>query len=400
MLNNSNEPLASKRTSPRWLHYLNLVWNAFTSLIFGTLTAQIIALRKEAGLESFFQQNSDRTLYLVAYVCGFFALMALIALVDSVVRLINKAESLNYERGKWLRFSIVLLPFIIYAIRAWENSLILPDWIYSVLLFLAVLIPVLWLVRMAAGKYWGIHRGRDASVMSLSASFTMPFILLVQVMLLVLVALVFFIAEPDLVINLPEAIENIEELLKSPLVLVLAFVLLVVLIPIIEELFKTLAVWPLLGLDIRVIDGFVAGLFSGAAFALLEGVLYAAQNASVSGGDWVFFILGRAGGSLIHIFNGGLVGWALAKTWKDKKFLRSLFAYAAAISIHAIWNFTVLSTQVFPLLNDVEVTQIVPVGSIIILMIVFGISFAVFVNFVQKDAASEMESIREGSHVQ
>ena len=399
MISTTNEPLPSLRTSPRWLHHLNLIWNGFTFLGFGALTAWTLVFSQQAGLEAFYQQISDRTLYLLAYVCGFFALMALIAVVDSIRRLSNSPKSIESKHGIWLRFSIFLLPFVIYAVWSWEKSIILPAWIYSSLVFLGILIPVIWLVRMAAGNYWARHRGREASMMSLSASFTMPFIMIIQILFVLLIALVFFIAEPDLVVNLPETMENLEELLKSPLILFLAFFLLALVIPIVEELFKTLAVWPLLGLDIRNIDGFMAGLFSGAAFALLEGVLYAAQNASIPGGDWVFFILGRAGGSLIHIFNGGLVGWALAKTWKDKKILRVLFAYGIAILIHAIWNFTVLSTQVIPLLNQVEINQFVPVASMIILMIVFGAGFAVFANFVWKDANREIESNLEGRYV-
>ncbi len=399
MISTANEPLPSPRTSPRWLHYLNLIWNGFTFLGFGALTVWTLVFSQQAGLEAFYQQTSDRTLYLLAYVCGFFALMALIAVVDSIRRLSDTPKSIKSERSNLLKFSILLLPLIIYAVWAWENSIILPAWIYSSLVFLGILIPVIWLVRMAAGNYWAQHRRRNASLMSLSASFTMPFIMIVQILLVILIALVFFIAQPDLLVNLPETMENPEELLKSPLVLVLAFVLLALVIPTIEELFKTLAVWPLLGLDIRAIDGFIAGLFSGAAFALLEGVLYAAQNASVSGGDWVFFILGRAGGSLIHIFNGGIVGWALAKTWKDKKLMRVLFSYGLAIFIHAIWNFTVLSTQLILLLNQVEINQIVPVASMIILMTVFGIGFAVFINFVWKDDDTEIESRPEVGYV-
>ncbi|MDD3948883.1 MAG: hypothetical protein PHT43_05410, partial [Anaerolineaceae bacterium] len=74
-------------------------------------------------------------------------------------------------------------------------------------------------------------------------------------------------------------------------------------------------------------------------------------------------------------------------------------AYGIAILIHAIWNFTVLSTQVIPLLNQVEINQFVPVASMIILMIVFGAGFAVFANFVWKDANREIESNLEGRYV-
>jgi len=40
--------------------------------------------------------------------------------------------------------------------------------------------------------------------------------------------------------------------------------------------------------------------------------------ASSASADWLGFIVGRLGGTLLHIFNGGLLGWAMARAWQGK----------------------------------------------------------------------------------
>jgi small-conductance mechanosensitive channel len=140
-----------------------------------------------------------------------------------------------------------------------------------------------------------------------------------------------------------------------------------------------------MGLRISTREGYVAGLMSGAAFALFEGAMYAVQATMLQDNDWVFFILGRLGGSLLHTFNGGLIGWAVAKTWQDKKVYRALIAYLLAMSVHALWNFNVFWTQFLPALHGDEPNNPLSIGIMIGLGLLIVLGFALLMVYIHKE---------------
>jgi hypothetical protein len=145
----------------------------------------------------------------------------------------------------------------------------------------------------------------------------------------------------------PEALlEQLEPYLMQPstLYIVLAFGALVV--PLLEELFKPVGVWLLVGRNPTAAQGFAAGLLSGAGYALFENFSLGAS----AGEDWAMVLSARIGTSLIHILTTGLVGWALSLAWTEKRYLRLVFSYLVAVAIHAIWNATVIisaATELF-----------------------------------------------------
>lgn len=384
MVETGTEPALTNRTSPRWMHWINLLGNILVVLGAGSIFLFLIRWQPEAVPGSVFGQLSNRTVYLWAYTFGFIALMALIATVDSSRRLRGKPKNPKPKQAGWLRFIILLFPFILWAVTVWKYSIVLPDWIFSILVFLGVLIPAVWLLRMASGPLWGRYKGRDASIISFSSSVSIPFIMLVQLVLVIFAIVILAILNIG---NLPQSLDSIneiEELLKSPMVLIVLTVFVAGIAPAVEELFKTLAVWTLIGLDISDGEGYMAGMISGAAFALVEGMLYAAQSALFPGNDWVYFLLGRMGGTLIHIFNGGLIGWALAKTWRDRKFTRLLVIYLLAFIIHGLWNLAVVLTQLIPGLMGQEINQLLSNLVMAVLALLVGFSFVAFTRIVLK----------------
>jgi hypothetical protein len=148
----------------------------------------------------------------------------------------------------------------------------------------------------------------------------------------------------DVLANDPAALENLrdqlEPFLLQPVVLYTAITFVAVLVPLIEELVKPIGVWLLVGRDISGSQGFVAGLISGAGYALFE-------NLSLSSGTsegWAVIILARMGTSLMHILTAGLSGWALAEAWKNGSYLRLGFTYLAVVFTHGIWNVMALMT--------------------------------------------------------
>ena len=143
----------------------------------------------------------------------------------------------------------------------------------------------------------------------------------------------------SMALHSPEALfDQLEPYLMQPssLYIVLAFGALVV--PLVEELFKPVGVWLLFGRKPSAVQGFAAGLLSGAGYALFENFSLGAS----AGEDWAMVLSARIGTSLIHILTAGLMGWALSLAWTEKRYLRLALSYLAAVAIHAMWNGTVI----------------------------------------------------------
>lgn len=379
----SIESVPSARTSPNWLHYLNLVWNGLTLLVLIPFFFMILTGSSE-GETSALRGLSKLSIYLIAGVILFFTCMALIGFIDSLRKVMNKSKPARALRWRWLFYTLIAFFPILFAIKQWGEKGLLPDWLFAMLIFMAIFIPIVWLVRVVGDRQWGGHAGRHASLFNWSASVSVPYIMILQLMLVILLVIV-AMSSPGFVLPNLENLAEIEAYLKKPIVLYSIFLLLSVFAPIIEELFKTLAVWPLLGLRITAREGYLAGLMSGAAFALFEGVLYASQYAGLGDGNWLFLIFGRFGGSLLHIFNGGLIGWALAKTWLDKQYYRAGLAYLSAMIIHGLWNFTVFITQIVPTVIGEDPNPIGSTLPLAVLAVIVALGFVLLGNYVAKE---------------
>ncbi|MCZ2122151.1 MAG: PrsW family intramembrane metalloprotease [Anaerolineales bacterium] len=131
--------------------------------------------------------------------------------------------------------------------------------------------------------------------------------------------------------------------LTNPRVLIGVFGYLSLLVPMIEELFKPLAVWLFARKIETPAQGFTLGLLSGGAFALIESL-----NASAEASEtWLVVGIVRAGASLLHILLTGLMGYAIVGAFKEKKIWRLLLTYGAVVAIHGLWNACALSASLF-----------------------------------------------------
>ena len=122
--------------------------------------------------------------------------------------------------------------------------------------------------------------------------------------------------------------------ITNPLVIATVIGYISLIVPMIEELFKPLAVWIFARKLESSAQGFAMGLLSGAAFALLES-LNASSDGSMS---WPALVSVRAATSLLHITASGLVGWGIASAFREKRIMRFFGAYFTAGAIHGIWN--------------------------------------------------------------
>jgi len=130
--------------------------------------------------------------------------------------------------------------------------------------------------------------------------------------------------------------------LTNPLVIATIIGYIAVIVPLIEELFKPLAVWVFATKIESPAQGFAMGVLSGGAFALFESL-----NASADGSSsWPVIASVRAGTSLLHMTTSGLVGWGIASAFREKRILRFFAAYFTSVSIHGIWNACAIGTGI------------------------------------------------------
>jgi hypothetical protein len=105
-------------------------------------------------------------------------------------------------------------------------------------------------------------------------------------------------------------------------------------IPLIEETFKLTVLWLYLGRIRRPVDGFVLGTLCGVAFALAENIGFTSAGSA----DWMANVAARTTTALPHIFNSGLLGWALVSAWREHRFGRLLATFIAVVLVHGTWN--------------------------------------------------------------
>lgn len=128
--------------------------------------------------------------------------------------------------------------------------------------------------------------------------------------------------------------------ISRPAVMAVVFGFIAVFVPLLEELFKPLAVWLFARRLESPAQGFVLGILSGGAFALLES-MNAAASAS---GDWAVIVTARIGTGLLHTLTTGLVGWGIASAFREKRIGRLAACYLTAVLIHGIWNASAAGT--------------------------------------------------------
>ncbi len=134
--------------------------------------------------------------------------------------------------------------------------------------------------------------------------------------------------DPEVLLNL------LAPYISNPIVIATLIGYIALLVPLIEELLKPLAVWIFATKIESPAQGFVLGVISGGAFALIESL-----NASADGTvSWPLIVSVRAGTSILHMTASGLMGWGIASAFKEKRIEKFFGAYFASVMLHGIWN--------------------------------------------------------------
>jgi hypothetical protein len=129
------------------------------------------------------------------------------------------------------------------------------------------------------------------------------------------------------------ALETFMPYLSQPVVIYAVFAFVSGVVPVIEEALKPIGVWIFAGQIRTPTQGFVAGLLSGAGFALFENLML-----STMGDAWATAVLLRVATGLLHIITTGLMGWALSLAWLRGRYFRLSVAFLTVILIHSFWN--------------------------------------------------------------
>jgi len=257
------------------------------------------------------------------------------------------------ERIPWVlrpTILILLLPLVLLAgywvsINASLNWLLLPP-----IHVIAIGLPVLWLLylglrKLPAGslqRIWGVFG---------SGLVLGPTLILVSELFAMLafgfVLLVPLSTQPELQQELNTLLQRLQvsppspsgmnqlvaPLLTRPVVILSVLTFIAVIVPLIEEALKPIGVWLLAGSSLTPVEGFTAGLLSGAGYALFESLVLSSGSQ-----DWVFLVTARIGTAVIHILTTGFTGWALALAWREKRYLTLGLTYLASVLIHGLWN--------------------------------------------------------------
>jgi hypothetical protein len=135
----------------------------------------------------------------------------------------------------------------------------------------------------------------------------------------------------------PRWLQNPESFYGSlpslPILIVLGLLVLVI-APMIEELFKPLGVVLMGYRRPSKAQSFLWGLAGGAGFALAESLF----NGAVSLEGWVGVAIMRVGATAVHCLGGGLMGLGWYYLFATRRPWRLLGAYAAGVSLHSLWN--------------------------------------------------------------
>jgi RsiW-degrading membrane proteinase PrsW (M82 family) len=140
------------------------------------------------------------------------------------------------------------------------------------------------------------------------------------------------LANPDAVPS-TVLIEKMASIALQPWVLALGLSYVALAVPLIEEVAKSIAIWPMLRRRLSPAQAFLGGALGGIGYGVFEMYLFAS-----SGPDLPSAIVGRLGATAMHAFATGLVAWGLAEAVQRGKWLKLIRNYALAVLLHGIWN--------------------------------------------------------------
>ncbi len=257
-------------------------------------------------------------------------------------------------------------------LHVWQGFLLIAAWIASAVLaqtffnnetlrwfsplfyLLSIILPAYFLLRLATGGLSAGSRLRVWSLLSTGMMLGTSFAVVAEIGLVILglggVGIYLFLHPEqapffqqlaDKLISastMDDVMAAAGSLISSPLTILVALLFLSVFTPVIEETAKSLTVWLMFNRLDSPAQGFVAGALSGAGFGLLESLLASATPDP----NWSATLLVRGMSTMMHILAASLTGWGIASYRLNKRPGRMIGMYALAMSLHSLWNASVV----------------------------------------------------------
>jgi hypothetical protein len=151
----------------------------------------------------------------------------------------------------------------------------------------------------------------------------------------------------------PEYASVLQNLILKPWVIIILLSYVAVMVPVIEETLKSIAVWPFLKRGLTPAEAFLSGTLAGAGYALFE-AMYLTQP----GQGWVETMLARVGATFVHVLTAGLSSWGLVQGFRYRRWERCILAALAAISIHGLWNASAVGIGIAAVAQEAGLTTI------------------------------------------
>lgn len=260
-------------------------------------------------------------------------------------------------------------------------------WLLPFLQIPAVLTPIYWVYQYSTRKVFPRPTQRNWIALGLDLTLQPLLAVIFEIIFMVIltIPIVAWLAfNPDLLdklmVSLQEiqnnpmlSIEQIESItagwLENPWVIFFIQLFVAVLVPLLEELIKPFLVWRWIKRPLTAMDGFLLGLIGGASFTIYEN--FGNLGSMVVLDDWYTILLARLGTSLLHMGTSALLGWALMKTFSDRKVFRIFGIYTVSVLLHGGWNFFAIiqGFAALPMENPPAIFLLAPIASPILILI-------------------------------
>ncbi len=141
------------------------------------------------------------------------------------------------------------------------------------------------------------------------------------------------------------------QLLLRPWIVLPAAGFIAGIVPVVEEVLKTMALWRRVRERPTAALGFYLGGLTGAGYALFEALFLTSP-----GEQWLPTMIGRAGASLMHVFSAAIAGWGLGSALSTRRIWPAVRNLGAAVLLHGLWNLTVVAVGFITLAAETSPT--------------------------------------------
>ena len=241
----------------------------------------------------------------------------------------------------------ILLAIGFFLSQSSSASAILPP-----VTILTTAIPIWWLVEFSRRGLERPSPSKEWGTLTLGLILAPSLIMIIEVLFVIVITLVVLIIlglQPGVLTELMKfsgslgvsqgGLDELDQLLftlaEDPTIATAIFLVIGVVAPFTEEVFKPLSVWLRLRRPIEPRDGFTLGLISGGAFTLLESASLVSQ---ITAQEWLMAIVLRAGTGILHIGLSGLTGYGIARAKSEKRWGLAFLYILGATALHGLWN--------------------------------------------------------------